>query len=363
MNTYSVIEFEQRHNGQMMKLYAGVISADELVERYHIPEYNTNSDTGYQRPVYPSRLGQIASYILNREGVMPTSILANIRQGAHFRFTTPPVGELSVPIDQLLEMVDGQHRAKALRLAKERKQPLPYTLPIVFTLGLNEEEEMNLFYIVNSTQKSVPTDLTAEIMRKRIDTKAQDGKAQITITELRRLASVQIARIVALNPQSVWFHKIQMADEVKQFQKPIRLATFAHTLEPFLSGDWAHNLVFARDAQSLSVVVENYWLGLRLLMPAAFDEPRLYSVQSPTGAWVFGWVLRDMVRLADKANDWSPEFFADQLKSLAEWVDSQTWHREYGDDLARAKGSGVARLIFEKIYPLYRPTNLATGLA
>ena len=50
LNTYSALEFEQRHNGQMMKLYAGVISADELVNRYTIPEYKTGEDSGYQRP-------------------------------------------------------------------------------------------------------------------------------------------------------------------------------------------------------------------------------------------------------------------------------------------------------------------------
>jgi DGQHR domain-containing protein len=255
-------------------------------------------------------------------------------------------------------MVDGQHRAKGLQAAKQLKQPLPYSLPVVFTLGLNEEEEMNLFYVVNSTQKSVPTDLTAEIMRKRIDAKAKDGKAHITISELRRAASTQIARALALSPKSVWYDKIQMADEIKQYQKPIRLATFAHSLEPYLAGDWAHNMVFAREIQPLADVVEAYWEGLRLLMPAAFDEPRVYTVQSPTGAWVFGWVLRDMVRLADKASNWAPEFFADQLRCLSEWVDSQTWHREYGDDLTRARGSGVARLIFEKIYPLYRDALL-----
>jgi len=360
---YNAIEFEQRHNGQMMKLYAGVIAADELVERYTIPEYKTGSDSGYQRPVYPSRLNQIAAYVLNKEGVMPTSVLANIRERATFRFTAPPVGELSIPTDQPFWMVDGQHRAKGLQRAKERKQPLPYTLPIVFTIGLSEEEEMNLFYVVNSTQKSVPTDLTLEIIRKRTVAKAKDASQQVTIGELRLLAAAEVARDLAIDKDSLWHEKVQMADEIKQYHKPIRLRAFARTLEPFLQSDWCENLVLARDNEALKSVVDAFWHGLYSLLPTAIDDPRNYSVQTPTGAWVFGWVLRDMARFAYKADDWSPEFFAKRLKDLEEWVDSETWHRERGHELTRAKGAGVARLIFEKVYPLYHSEPMFPSLA
>lgn len=352
MNSYTVLEFEQRHNGNLIKLYNGIIKADDLVNRFIIPEYKTGTDTGYQRPAYPSRLSHIAAYILNKEGVMPTSLLANIRNGANYKSLGNGVGVLLVPEGEPLWMVDGQHRTKGLKIAKERKQPLPYDLPIVFSVGLTQEEEMDLFYVVNNTQKSVPTDLTFEIMRHRIGKKADIG-APVQVSELRREASVEIARSLAMDSQSVWFERMQMADEIKQYQKPLRLATFCKTLDSFLSTDAAYNLVLSRDHKTLSTMVDSYWKGIGLLAPAAISDPKHFSIQGPTAAWVFGWVLKDFARIADKADNWSPEFFADKLRVLEEWVDSDTWHKETGIDLTRAKGSGVARLIFEKVHEKY----------
>lgn len=360
--TFQALEFEQRHLGKAIKLYNGVIDADVLVEHFHIPEFKSGADTGYQRPAYPSRLVNIATYVLGKEGVMPTAILVNVRQNAVFQSSNGgALGTLTIPKSELLYVVDGQHRAKGLRIAKERKQPLQYELPIVFTLGLTEEEEMNLFFIVNSTQKSVPTDLNFEIMRKRIDRKASsiDG-GSVTIPELRRFASVEIARTLVMDGKSVWFEKCQMADEMKQYQKPVRLATFAKSLDSFLSADVAHTAVLARDTDSLAEMVEGFWGGIKILAPAAIDDPEKYAIQGPTAVWVFGWVLRDLARSADRADDWSPKFWSQALRPLGIWVDSQTWHRKEGVELARAKGSGVARVIFEKVRELYAHPKAST---
>jgi DGQHR domain-containing protein len=345
----NVLEFSQLHDGKPITLYAGVISAADLVERYVIPVWDSEKETGYQRPAYESRVRKIASYVITNQGLMPTSILVNVRSGSQYEAQNGH-GVLTIPDGRTLTIIDGQHRAKGLEVAKERKQPLPYAVPVVFALGLNAYDEMRLFEVVNSTQKSVPTDLVAELLRIQTKTTADRG-GHVTDVQLRQEASVNIVRSLAERP-GPWFGKIQMADEVKT-DKPIRLATLARTLEAFLSGDWASNRVKTRDHKMLTKAVASYWNGLEKLMPAAFSDAKSYSVQGPTGAWVFGWVLKDMARLADKANDWSPEFFERQLQDLDQWVDSETWNRRTGDDLTRAKGRGIARILFEHVYRCY----------
>jgi DGQHR domain-containing protein len=290
---------------------------------------------------------------------MPTSVLVNIRNNATYEPGANGLGTIDFADEEPLWIVDGQHRIGGLRRARERQQPLPYQLPVVFTLGLDIRGEMELFYVVNHEQKNVPTDLTFEILRRHVEKLAEQGDARLSLSQLRHLAAVQIVRILANDPMSVWFGQVQMADEIRAPDKPIRLATLAKSLRDFLSGDWAHNLVLARDHNPLVKAVGAYWQALQMLMPVGFADAKTYSVQSPTAAYAFGWVLRDMARLADKQNDWSPTFFASQLQVLDKWVEAGTWHKAAGDPLTRAKGAGVARLIFEQMVPLYRMDDVA----
>jgi DGQHR domain-containing protein len=350
---YNVIRFEQRHDGKPLHLYAGVISADELIDRHFVPVFDSMTRQGYQRPVYPSRLNSIASYVINKQGLMPTSVLVNIREGAEFHPNprNPDFGKVIIDKNARFSMVDGQHRTKGMQQARLRQEPLPYSIPIVFAIGMSEFDEMRLFYVVNHEQKSVPTDLTLELMAKQTAKTAEEG-GNVKVTQLRSEAATTIARTLAKDDESVWCDRIQLADEVRQTHKPIRFATFANSLGPFLSGDWATSYVISRNTPALTKVVFAYWQGLNELMPEAFADPKNYTIQWPTGTWAFGFALRDMVRKADRANDWSIEFFADELKVLERWVESSAWHIQHGDPMTRVKGRGMARLIFEQMQPL-----------
>jgi hypothetical protein len=85
----------------------------------------------------------------------------------------------SLPPQTGAVLVDGQHRFYGLQTERERlraKDPLAmlgYDVPVVFSLGLSRDEEMDLFFGVNGKAKSVPTDLVAASAtprRIRLDT-------------------------------------------------------------------------------------------------------------------------------------------------------------------------------------------------
>jgi hypothetical protein len=70
-----------------------------------------------------------------------------------------------------LYVVDGQHRTAALcELVEE--DPVawsPFSLPFVCMSGASERQEMGQFYVVNSTAKSVRTDLAYDLLKQRAE--------------------------------------------------------------------------------------------------------------------------------------------------------------------------------------------------
>jgi DGQHR domain-containing protein len=355
MADYHVIEFEQLLDGKPYPLLVGVMSAQDLLNRYKIPTIDTITGEGYQRPTWPSRVRSISTYILKKGGLLPTAILVNIRNGAAvYTANGDGTGTLSIPESTPLWVEDGQHRIKGMEEAVQRKHPLPYTLPVVFTLGHTVEQEMRLFYVVNHEQRGVPADVTADILRKTVMARADRGQT-ISAADLRKAVGAEVVHRLAREP-GPWQNKIQMADEVKQYQKPIRFATLASSLTPFLNSDWAAGRVVSRDSVALANVANAYWRGVEILMPEAMADPESYSVQGPTGVWVFNTLLRDVARRADRASDWSTGFMAEQLKDLQHWIESPTWHRKTGDPLAMLRGQAVARQILEQVAPLLADT-------
>src|SRR5947209_5122967 len=175
-----VFEFTQLELGQPVKLYVGALSADLIQAWADIDIYDAGKNpAGYQRIPIDYRVRQVSRYAREHEGILPTAILINIREGAKFvphsgddggiRF-----GTLTIDPKARLWVVDGQHRLNGLKDAAERLRSsdpdatLGYELPVVFSVGLAQFEEMRLFDIVNSRAKSVPTDLAAQLIREAI---------------------------------------------------------------------------------------------------------------------------------------------------------------------------------------------------
>lgn len=115
---------------------------------------------GFQRVLDKRRAQQIAHYIDEEGGTIPSAIILSaqevagievIGKGRTIEFTIHPKSFL---------IIDGQHRVYGFSLARSALR-----IPVIIYSGLSKKEEAILFMDINSKQKSVPTELLLDIKR------------------------------------------------------------------------------------------------------------------------------------------------------------------------------------------------------
>src|SRR5579864_2144933 len=155
-------------------MVVGVMGAGTLAEHHFIPRRDTRKKTGYQRELATARVNRLVKELTNRTVDLPTALLLNLRDFKTGVNLVERDGRnyLRLHDSELLYVVDGQHRVEALnRLVQtEPTRWSPFEIPFVCMLGATEREEMEQFYVVNSTAKSVRTDLALDLLRQRAET-------------------------------------------------------------------------------------------------------------------------------------------------------------------------------------------------
>src|SRR3990172_9800559 len=76
-----------------VNLYVTALPLKALIGRFHSDTYRPDNRSGYQRPVTPSRVRQISSYLRAEEGMLPTSVLLCIRQPDRAQFEVAVQGD------------------------------------------------------------------------------------------------------------------------------------------------------------------------------------------------------------------------------------------------------------------------------
>lgn len=99
----------------------GVIAAEDLYERYVIPQRDHRNRRGYQRELSTSRVNRLVKELREDRVDLPTSILVNIRDFDEDQHFVLRDSKLHLRLDgEPLHVVDGQHRIAALaRLVEE----------------------------------------------------------------------------------------------------------------------------------------------------------------------------------------------------------------------------------------------------
>ena len=160
-----------------LRTVSGSIPAHVLVRTHKIPYRDALRKTGYQRRPQDARINKLMMQLRKKRVDIPTSILLNVRGPLAKRILVERDGQLFLRIDQdnidelSFYVVDGQHRVLALvRLCIDEPTAWSeFKLQFVLMLGAPEEEELNQFFVVNSTAKSVRTDLAIDLMKQRAD--------------------------------------------------------------------------------------------------------------------------------------------------------------------------------------------------
>jgi DGQHR domain-containing protein len=270
---------------------AGVLIPDGYV----IPYYDTRTKKGYQRPAQEARINQLANDLRRDRTDLPTAILLNIREADARKLIIDGHLDLS-PLAMDAEeskfyVVDGQHRILALEklMEEDAERWAHFNIPFVCLLGADEAEELNQFYIVNSTAKSVKTDLALTLLRTRADA---DQDVYIQLQERARAWQVDGQRLVESLASSspIWKYRIRLPS-MEKGETTISSTSMVSSLKPLLTSPYFGGL---KPAQQI-LVIEAYWQGIRDLLRPAFDDPTGYTVQKGVGVIVLHAVLPDVL--------------------------------------------------------------------
>ncbi|MCF0075330.1 DGQHR domain-containing protein [Dyadobacter sp. CY261] len=155
--------------------YISVLPNSVLKSVCFVARRDEDAEKGFQRTLNESRAKDIARYLDELKGTIPSALILSAQDTARFAFDSGK-GEISFQTATNSFMVlDGQHRLFGLLKATKE-----YVIPVVIFNKLNTTQEVNLFIDINTTQKGVPTTLLLDIKNlSGTETKKEERQRQL----------------------------------------------------------------------------------------------------------------------------------------------------------------------------------------
>jgi DGQHR domain-containing protein len=332
------IRIEQRGTS----LYITALKAAELLEGMtRVDAWSPSNKSGYQRMPTEARFRKIARYIEGKEGglsILPQAVVLNYRNGdSKLKFKAlegGPTGTLEIGEDQTLWEVDGQHRLGGIRRAlAEVPELADYPVPIVIVDGMSRINEAYLFFVINTTQKRVPTDLAQRLIEQQMGD--QERKFQIVSGGKEWIPKgVKVVDFLIALPNHPWHGKIGIPG-TKAGGILTKQVSFVTSLKPILTTP----PYTSAEPQEMAEILVRYWQALEETYPEAFQEPDEYVIQKTAGIFPMHAIAAevfDMVRSKHGkiTKDGLVEVLGDLDKSLSSTYEqggSDFWHKEDGE--------------------------------
>lgn len=115
---------------------------------------------GFQRELDQKRAQEIANYIDNELGTIPSSIVLSAQPAADFKVVGRSKTVEFLDTAGAFLILDGQHRVYGFSKAKTQLR-----VPVVIYNGLSRQDESRLFIDINTKQRPVPSQLLLDIKR------------------------------------------------------------------------------------------------------------------------------------------------------------------------------------------------------
>ena len=273
------------------RVVVGVIDAGTLVAHHFVPQRNTRTKKGYQRELSKSRVNRLEKELLYNRVDLPTAVLLSMRDGNQDSLIPSEKG-LHLKLDNHpLNVVDGQHRVASLRRLVEQNPEKwsDFRIPFVCVLGANELQEMEQFYVVNSTAKSVRTDLAYDLLKQR----AENDPNVVTVLEERgetwKVTGQTIVERLAAE-SILWRDRIRFPGEPKA-TTTINNSGMVNSLKQLLSAPYFAALTTDNQCK----VIEAYWQGICAVLPDCFAAPTEHVIQKSTGVMILHTLLLSVI--------------------------------------------------------------------
>lgn len=299
-----VVEGQTLHSG--IRIVTGSMPVGVLAQIYVVPYRDALKKKGYQRKPQDMRINRFASELLKGQTDVPTSVLLNIREGVSALLQNDETGMYldfsNVPLNQIqLYVVDGQHRILAFdKLYRENQERWEgHRLQFVLMLGASEDQEVSQFYVVNTTAKSVKTDLALDLLKQQADA---DGRVRSDAIEKGIDWKIDAQEIVdeLYRSSPIWKNRIQLANQAKG-QSIITAASFVASLKPLLTNSTVFKNV---SAEKQVRIIDAFWKGVREALREPFDgDANHYALQKGIGVTALHEILPTVIEITRSQGD------------------------------------------------------------
>lgn len=113
---------------------------------------------GFQRLLNQNRAKDIAKYMDEKKGVIPSPLILSAQPNAELKFDEKGSKITFSNNKNSFLVLDGQHRLYGMYLSHN-----DYEIPVIIFNNLKTSDEVNLFIDINTNQKGVPTTLLIDI--------------------------------------------------------------------------------------------------------------------------------------------------------------------------------------------------------
>jgi DGQHR domain-containing protein len=348
MFTAKALKISQKGVG----LYVTALPFKELKKHVLVDYWSPSNPNGYQRPLVDRRLADVAKYMMAEQGVLPTSILLCVRstdeKGVTFKAIGKQdgfaeIGDLTVPEEAKLWIVDGQHRFYGVNRAYEREGAVEfegYAFPVTILAGVSQYDEMIHFNIINTTQKKMPTDI---VDRHLVQKASAEGVKMIASGSKgeKEYMRAKATRIIDLLDQAdgPWHNQIAVPGVVGKDQGLVRQHAMVAAIEPALKDAF----LAIRSDEEIAKLLNFFWKACQQIWPEAFGSPDEYRVQATVGVYALNWVFPSVVHLCVAERKLSQEKMAELIAGTG--IDSKFWSKTDGDSLTLGTGMASIRAL------------------
>jgi len=226
------------------ELFLFSMASDQLWERVKINKREEDKETGYQRALSTSRVNAITKFV--KEGnPIPLSVLLSldsnkVKVDKRKQILTFPESS------DVGWVIDGQHRLAGMHRSGTKMQ-----IGVVAFIGLDIEEQIQQFVVINREGKGVPTSLYYDLLKALPKNK--------TDSELSKERAADIASALKRDEETPFFSRIVVVTPPGRGQ--LSLTNFVRKVAPLVQPNKGKFAVYTEFEQRR--IIDNYFQGLK----------------------------------------------------------------------------------------------------
>ena len=359
LHAFQVTQKGESTGSEPISIFITAMTFGQLRKYVDVDRWSPDNPKGYQRPPVDRRLREVARYMLEEQGILPTSILLSTRpknddSGLDFHpeeggSGSVTWGTLSIPDNVKLWIVDGQHRYFGIERAYERTGAMgleSYPFPVCIMDKVEWYLEMVHFNIINTRQKKMPTDIVDRhlLMRQQTEGIKMMTSGKRGAKEYQQATATRIVDLLN-EEEGPWYHQIAVPGVPGRDQGLVRQHAMVASLDPVMRDNWIRGQV--NKPEGVVKVLSNYWEALQEIWPHAFESPDEYRVQATVGIYSLHMVLPVLIQKCLAERDLSKDKMREMMKATE--IDATFWHKENGDPLTLGTGMASIRAVAQHI--------------